>query len=278
MGNGELWRFITSQMGFASIPQTIVGLILVYQFRQFERQMGPRKFGAFLVAVTLIAMSVLLAFCVAIGSFVPSQGPYFFIYSIFPLFHSKLLRAACLCASQMIANTLDDVWGVNGAEYIPKLYPTRLSVFGMGFSEKSWTYLLGLQLLFSDGFNSLIPGLSGFLAGMLYLHDALNIQSFRLPKALEPVFSFLGQIVDPPVRIAQEAQRRAIDQGQLQAALAGFGPGLDDYREPAPVAPPSEADIEMLMSMGFERDRVVRALQQSRNNVEAAANILLSGR
>ena len=45
MGNGELWRFITSQMGFASIPQTIVGLILAL-------------WGAVLIAVLVIEFNI----------------------------------------------------------------------------------------------------------------------------------------------------------------------------------------------------------------------------
>lgn len=39
--------------------------------------------------------------------------------------------------------------------------------------------------------------------------------------------------------------------------------------------PPSEDSIVMLMGLGFEREAVIRALQTTGNNVEAAANILL---
>ncbi len=45
---------------------------------------------------------------------------------------------------------------------------------------------------------------------------------------------------------------------------------------PAP-QPPSPEAIEQLTAMGFERDAVVRALGAADNNVEAAANRLLSG-
>eukprot|EP00957_Ditylum_brightwellii_P125548 9569738-Ditylum_brightwellii.AAC.1 len=41
--------------------------------------------------------------------------------------------------------------------------------------------------------------------------------------------------------------------------------------------PPSEEAIAQLTSMGFEREAVVRVLQQCDNNVEVAANRLLSG-
>ncbi len=46
--NGELWRIFSSQIIFRNKAQAVVGLILLYTCRQFERQMGSRKFGAFL--------------------------------------------------------------------------------------------------------------------------------------------------------------------------------------------------------------------------------------
>lgn len=42
-----------------------------------------------------------------------------------------------------------------------------------------------------------------------------------------------------------------------------------------PVPPPSEENITFLVSMGFNRERVIRALQSTGGNVEAATNLLL---
>ena len=39
--------------------------------------------------------------------------------------------------------------------------------------------------------------------------------------------------------------------------------------------PPSEDSIVSLMGLGFEREVVIRALQSTGNNIEAAANLLL---
>lgn len=46
---------------------------------------------------------------------------------------------------------------------------------------------------------------------------------------------------------------------------------------PRPPPPPPEEAITQLTNMGFDRQAVVNALQQSDNNVEAAANRLLMG-
>jgi hypothetical protein len=38
---------------------------------------------------------------------------------------------------------------------------------------------------------------------------------------------------------------------------------------------PQQSDVDMLMSMGFEREQVIQTLRESRMNVELAANRLL---
>ena len=50
--------------------------------------------------------------------------------------------------------------------------------------------------------------------------------------------------------------------------------GLSEVR-PNDRQVPSEENVTFLTSMGFSRDRVVRALQTMGNNVEAATNLLL---
>ena len=74
--------------------------------------------------------------------------------------------------------------------YVPRLQSTEFSILGLGFSEKSWTYLLGLQLSLSQGFRSLLPSLIGLLFGYLYIKNLLLMQKFRLPKFLEVCFLY----------------------------------------------------------------------------------------
>ena len=63
------------------------------------------------------------------------------------------------------------------------------------------------------------------------------------------------------------------DSGNYSQLLPG-GAGMFNRPRRAAV-PPDEASISRLMSMGFEREAVVRALQNSSNNEEAAVNYLL---
>ncbi len=41
----QAWRLGTSQFAFATNGELVVGLILLYNFRQFERQFGSKKFA-----------------------------------------------------------------------------------------------------------------------------------------------------------------------------------------------------------------------------------------
>ena len=59
--------------------------------------------------------------------------------------------------------------------------------------------------------------------------------------------------------------RRAVDGGRATAPAA--------VQRPPP--PPPEEALDQLMNLGFERQAVIRALQQTDNNIEAAANRLM---
>ncbi len=91
--NGEIWRLASSQIVFRNKAQAIVGLILLYSCRQFERQMGSRKFGAFLAfscATSLLALLALIVVAASIGyNLIPSPGPFFLIYSLVAFYYCK---------------------------------------------------------------------------------------------------------------------------------------------------------------------------------------------
>lgn len=263
---GELWRIFTSPLSFNSMPHLVIGLMLMYSFRQFERQLGTRKFGAFFVVSVAISILIQLAIIVVARGcgmdFVPSSGPFFFIYSLIPLFY----------------------------QYIPTLHPTKLQVLGLSFSEKSWTYILACQLLFSDGTDSFGAGVAGLVAGYLYTWDGLGLQDYRLPSMVEAPFMALGSVFSslfqapagatPGGRPTQRRPRRENIGGGLQGLGNQMLPtdmgALFDDRSRLGLQP-REEDIQTLMNLGFDRSSVERALLSTGNNIDAAANILLSG-
>merc|ERR1712232_847215 len=133
-----------------------------------------------------------------------------------------------------------------------------------------------LQITCSGGISSALPVFCGIVSGFVY--------SF---------FSIMGAgFVDQPIMANQQREqkrRRARQQffGEENAKLGrNRVPNANvnvnaNNNNPAPttanlIHPPSEEAIESLTSMGFDRQSVIRTLQQCDNNVEIAANRLLS--
>lgn len=74
--------------------------------------------------------------------------------------------------------------------------------------------------------------------------------------------------------MSRSVQRGAERGGDRQRRAVAQAPAAAP-RPPPAHPPPSEEAIELLLSMGFERQAVIRALQQTDNNIEAAANRLM---
>ena len=96
LGEGQMWRLLSSQIIFESTAEAVVGLMLLYTFRQFERQMGTRKFGFFVFLSLLISLFNLVTFQILLQSldihFVPASGPYFLIYAMLAIFYCKFIE------------------------------------------------------------------------------------------------------------------------------------------------------------------------------------------
>lgn len=288
---GEVWRILSSSFVFGNMAQTFCGLILLYNCRQFERQLGIRKFGTFIVLSFLLSVSCQLLTALAfqlsgsLSLYTSSPGPYFLIYSLLSLFHA----------------------------HVPKLQSSQYTCVGLGLSEKSWVYLLAAQLALGAGLNSFLPALIGVAIGFMYDRNRFGIQNCRLPSAVDNVLGIVGGYVNsffhrqtqgpgprnPMGGIALGNMRAGAGTGagagQYQR-LQSFGDDADgegdDFQQTGgqglfgynPTSmygsiptqqPPSEENISTLVGLGFEREAVVRALENANNNVDAAANLLL---
>lgn len=92
----QLWRVVTSQLIFRNTMQAIVGLILLYSCREFERQMGSKKFAAFLVfsyfATIILLLSITTLSYLFGFYYIPSPGPFFVIYSLIAFYYFHIPR------------------------------------------------------------------------------------------------------------------------------------------------------------------------------------------
>ncbi|CEG41855.1 protein kinase [Plasmopara halstedii] len=268
----QYWRLLSNQLTFHHGLAVSLGLYSVFQFRVLERQLGSRKFGSILVFVLSFSGALQLIALTSypeLAKIIPG-GPYSFLGALVVYFN----------------------------KFIPKLHPRSLSFWGLNFSEKSSTYFLLLLLLAHD-FHALIPFFAGSFCG--YLFNSTPLGQLRLPSFLCSIFNLLHPLFDvvPASTLALQRQRRALEaqrrvnarfnrgrpgQGfrdQLLPGAGGMMPGgglaAGGMLPPhLAAAPPSEDIIQQLMALGFDREHALQALQETDNNVEAAANRLLN--
>eukprot|EP01031_Cornospumella_fuschlensis_P044571 gene44571-54507_t len=172
---GEVWRLFSHTLIFPYVTQSLFAAVLFYNFSIFERQMGTRKFAAFLVFCYLYC---LLATCAVevVGGMLdlhvsPASGPYFIIYALVAFYYSKIIVYS-FHFSQLVG-VFNSVPQFRSQEvsppYIPKLQAQQTLLLGsLPLSSKSWIYLLLAQLACSDGVNSLLAAAVGSMAGYVY--------------------------------------------------------------------------------------------------------------
>ncbi|KAL6614311.1 hypothetical protein ACP70R_036581 [Stipagrostis hirtigluma subsp. patula] len=236
----NVWRLITSLFAFSSTPELIFGAVLLYYFRVFERQIGSNKYAVFIVFST--AVSVLLQI-LALGylkdpSLNPlTSGPYGLIF----------------------------------ASYVPFFFDIPISmrfrIFGVSLSDKSFVYLAGLQLLFSAGIHSVIPGLSGILAGLLYRLNTFGIRRLKFPEWATSLFSRLSW---PFSNNSYQGLPTTTTDGSVHSNPVRQTEGAHTATQD-----PTESSIATLVSMGFDRSSAMQALAVTNNDVNLASNILL---
>jgi membrane associated rhomboid family serine protease len=261
-GTSEWHRYWSSKITFGSTGELVMGgLLLSYLARQFEREMGSRKFGVFLLLVICSAVILEMVFVVGASTLLVNgyryQGPYAVVGALMYLFH----------------------------RYTPRLHPRFFGLLGFQFSEKSFYYFWFAQVVGYGGYGTLLATAVGVITAYIYVVTNLH-QTIDLPDAIaKPLASIGSHLSDPPPRIlAAASNRRATGGDALQrlvrnnpAAAAAAQAAVAAQRPVAPPAPPDPAAIEQLASMGFDRQRVMDALQATNNNVERAADRLLSG-
>ncbi|KAL0453223.1 UNVERIFIED_CONTAM: Rhomboid-like protein 20 [Sesamum latifolium] len=240
----QIWKLIVSVFGFSSTPELVFGIYLLYYFRVFERQIGSNKYTVFIlfsITVSLL-LEVLALWLLKDPSLnILTSGPYGLIFSSFvPFFFD-----------------------------IP--VSTRFRVFGLNFSDKTFIYLAGLQLFLSSWKRSMLPGICGILAGSLYRLNVFRVRRIKFPEFIASFFS----------RLSWPSRGSTSPTGSSRNLLGNAPPYAGNYpagNYPATLSsmmePPEDA-IATLVSMGFDRNSARQALIRSRNDINAATNILL---
>ncbi|KAL0404802.1 UNVERIFIED_CONTAM: Rhomboid-like protein 20 [Sesamum radiatum] len=122
----------------------------------------------------------------------------------------------------------------------------------------------------------MLPGICGILAGSLYRLNVLRVRRIKFPEFIASFFS----------RLSWPSRGSTSPTGSSRNLLGNAPPYAVRQMEgnypagnyPAPLSsmmePPEDA-IATLVSMGFDRNSARQALIRSRNDINAATNILL---
>ncbi|KAL5720251.1 Rhomboid-like protein 20 [Ranunculus cassubicifolius] len=242
----QLWKLFSSVFAFSSTPELMFGLYLLYYCRVFERQIGSNKYSVFIL-FSMVASSIFEILALTLfkdpALNLLASGPYGLIFSSFVPFYFDIPVS------------------------------TRFRIFGISFSDKSFVYLAGLQLLLSSWKRSLLPGACGVLAGFLYRLNFLGIRKIKFP---EFIASFFSRLSWPTTGGSSPTPSTGNIIGNAPSfrgrEVEGNYPGTAPF---ASTLEPSESSIATLESMGFDRNSARQALVQARNDVNVATNILL---
>ncbi|KAL3925482.1 MAG: hypothetical protein SGILL_000374 [Bacillariaceae sp.] len=270
--SGLLWESLITRFFFHSTSELLIGLAFLAQYmRRLERELSSRRLVVWLFTVqSVLIVSQLVAlttldFDVAAGYMFGEsvQGPY-------------AIAGAVLYWYWM---------------YVPRLHPrfVSLSMINMNFSEKSFGFAWAAYVLCMSGTASLLMGILGMMGSAVFFFFLLHLSfSMDVPNSIANLLPWdsIGNLLmlDSNPKVFAPL---LVVQARGSAGFGGMGgrPRQPRQRRQAPppaaaaappLPPPAEA-VAQLTAMGFEEQRVKEALQVSGNNIERAANILLTG-
>jgi UBA/TS-N domain len=152
--------------------------------------------------------------------------------------------------------------------YTPRVNTQIVQIGGLVFSDKALVYFWAVYLAGSGARDSLVSSMLGWLAALLYMRVLHPLVSrLAMPRWMDAALDWTGDFY--PRMVVPNITRAAPGVQQRQAAV---------QRPTAPrVVPPDPEAVDHLVNMGFDRPRVLQALQAADNNLHRAADLLLMG-
>jgi hypothetical protein len=292
-----LWNSI-DRWFFHTTTEVVVGLgFMAHYLRRLERELSSQRLVVWLFVVeTFYTMTQLVCLATldyeATATYVwesTARGPYVFVGGILYWY-----------------------W-----MFVPRLHPRFVSIpmLGMYFSEKSFGFLWAIYVLSMKGLESLLVGVMGMVASSLFFFllslpsssaaaaagggNRSSLLSMDVPNFIVNMMPWdsLGSVLflddspkvyAPLLLVNNNAVGGnavpAMFRQQRHGGVGGVGrpAARRPVPQPSPVVPtappaPSPEAIAQLTAMGFDEQRVKEALQVTGNNVERAADILLTG-
>jgi len=222
-----------------SIGELLLSLILVYNFRFFERLMGSNKYAVFCTLSCVFSCFVQFVYLMFFNrsATVVFCGPYPIIFACFALYFTQ----------------------------VPVLY--SFTRYNLPFNDKSIYYFLGFELLLSYFPYSLISSLCGFLFGLLYQDEQFYLSSIKFPS---PIIDLCRKFIKPYMGIIESPVQINYANDVNQNNLPPHDNNLIQQRNAI-----SEDNILALVNMGFTREEAIDALRINENVLDHAITYLI---
>ncbi|EGF80285.1 hypothetical protein BATDEDRAFT_11697 [Batrachochytrium dendrobatidis JAM81] len=239
-------RFNPIRLVLSSSAEVLFGSILIYQFRLLERQWGSAKFAAFFTLSSLISTCTSLAFLVLFRPSVDriALGPFGFIAASTVLYSVQ----------------------------VPASYYFKL--FGIGWSDHSFIYILAMQLAFISSPLSIFAWVGGIIAGGIYTTNTGNIKQWRFPTWIRSIVSsYILPLLESSHGDSSNDGSNPLSTATTPADQRRSTSTLSSHNASEVIADPHL--VETLTGMGFEREASIAVLVQARNNLDTAIVMLV---
>ncbi|KAK8165378.1 hypothetical protein BKA80DRAFT_271217 [Phyllosticta citrichinensis] len=198
-GHGQFWRVLTWQLCYANSTEVLFAAMTFYHLRVIERLWGSRKFASFLLSTlpyTTLLPPLLLALVVRPLTFNHANylpgGLTPTLFALLAQYHAAIPQQYKyrLAAASSTSTPRDAANAANGsgstsssADGSVALSPPSLSDASLTLSNKSWHYLLAIQLALSAVPGSLLAAAIGWAVGAAWRNEALPVppSTWRLP-------------------------------------------------------------------------------------------------
>jgi hypothetical protein len=300
----QWYRYISSKVIFESNSEVILGTALqLFLYRKFEREFGTYQFlrYVFVIYALTILQEVMVFQLLRIHPVHWSYcGPYCLLGALFLYFHWYVPRL-----HPRFVSMLNFHFSEKSLYYFWFLY----LIIGSNHNNNSNHVIDGVTM--SGWKGTMIAVLMGMIASAIYHSTSQNPYLLRFDRMVQttivrPIVRRMGWDENPTATttlrgggVAQHPmaahiaafagqQRMRQRQAPLNATppiLANDSTAVDipnnppnhSWQQQIPLPEPDMAAVEQLTAMGFPQPQVMEALRQSHNNVEHAANRLLSG-
>ncbi|KAK7525162.1 uncharacterized protein IWZ02DRAFT_376028 [Phyllosticta citriasiana] len=225
-GHGQFWRVLTWQFCYANSTEVLFAAMTFYHLRVIERLWGSRKFASFLLSTlpyTTLLPPLLLALIVRPLTFNHANylpgGLTPTLFALLAQYHAAIPQQYKYRLAAAGTSSAD------GSAAAASSSPPSLSDASLILSNKSWHYLLAIQLALSAVPGSLLAAAVGWAIGAAWRNEALPLppSNWRLPGWVVGEQTKTDEFESLRERMERERERGSATGREMGAGSAGEG-------------------------------------------------------